>query len=158
MKENAQKKFNETRSTNVILYRVPENASSEEGESGEEKQVVEKLLAFIDPNVKAKKFYRLGKINTNEEGSRPIKVELENQEAQAKIIKKAHKLKDAPEELKNIGVSYDMSQNQRTEMKSLLKEASDMSKNSIEHVFKVRGAPGQMEIVKYQRKSQEVTN
>ena len=133
------------------------NLNQKEQET-KDKKMVDDLLAVVNPEAKPKKIYRLGNFNENGQGSRPLKLEFESHDVQSKVMKNAHKLKGASEELKTIGVSYDMSKDQRKEMYSLLDQAKELSKNSKDHIYKVRGLPGQMEIKKIQRQSQVVAN
>ena len=94
------------------------------------------------------KIFRLGKFDPEAEDdkSRPIKVIFESPEVQTKVISSAIKLKNAPENLKKIGISHDLSEEQRAKAKALHAEALERSKNSTEFVFKVRGPPDNMTI------------
>lgn len=67
-------------------------------------------------------------------------------------MENAKKLKNAPSNLSRLSLCYDMTETERNHAKSLQKQASEKTKNSTTHVFKVRGPPGKMEIVRFQKR------
>ena len=106
----------------------------------------------IQVKAKPAKISRLGKYDpekATDDKARPIKLEFANAEIKAKVISNASKLKDAPENLSNISISYDMSNEQRDQAKKLHMQAKDLSKNSTQYIYRVRGLPGKMEIKQY---------
>ena len=110
----------------------------------------------MEPSIKPKKIYRLGKYDqekATQGSSRPIKIELMTEQDQATIMGSAKNLKGADATFKNVNVTYDLSQTEREELNLLLQSASEKSKNSTEYVYKVRGTPGNMEIIRFKRRS-----
>ena len=67
-------------------------------------------------------------------------------------MENVNKLKSAPQNLKKLSICYDMTETERNHAKSLMQQAKEKTKNSRTHVFKVRGPPGKMEIVRYLRR------
>ena len=68
-------------------------------------------------------------------------------------MSKAKMLKDAPEHLKQISLSYDLPENLRVELKKLIATAKEQSKNSPDKVFKVRGYPGKWTLCEFPKTS-----
>ena len=99
------------------------------------------------------KVYRLGKYDdaTNKKSSRPIKVKFECSEEQVEIMSRLKNRKDAPEHLKTISLSYDLSQEQRTELRCLVEKAKKDTKASKNSVFRVRGSPGNWTIREFKK-------
>ena len=57
------------------------------------------------------------------------------------------KLKDAPEQFKNIGISHDLTPSERENCKKMVVEAKEKQQNEAgEYLWRVRGPPGQMKV------------
>ena len=147
---------------NIVLFRVTEP----EGDTPEERQLedekfINDLLVTLKVNepenktVDPKKVYRLGKYDKNkaQQGSaRPIKVELNSKTDVSLIMSNAKNLKEADGKFREVNISYDLSESERAEVNILLKEAHEKTKNSSEHIWKVKGQPGSMELVRYKKR------
>ena len=146
----------EKRLNSVILYRAPESGADNAERHEKDKKMVHDLLKEIEVRAEPTKIYRLGELDPEkaDDKSRPLKVEFENHEIQDRVIKSAHKLKDAPDNLKKISVSYDMSREQRKQAKTLHEEAKGLTKNSKVSVWRVRGLPGKMQVKEFKKRSQ----
>ena len=142
---------NEKRRNNLILHRAPELESDDSKERiKNDKKLVSDLLEKIGVNASPIKVYRLGKLDPSKQGTfRPLKVEFKNSNIQKEIMTKANNLKDAQGSLKNISISYDLSQDQRKEVKDLVEEAKSKSKNSTTHYYRVIGEPGKMKVHRF---------
>ena len=62
------------------------------------------------------------------------------------------KLKDAPEKFRNIGVGHDLTPSERETSKKSVNEAKDkQQKETGEYLWRVRGPPGQMKVVRIRK-------
>lgn len=144
--------LNEQRKNNIILYKVAEPTEGETNDKlDSDKKVVSDLMKHLGVNNKPVKIYRLGKFEAEKEGSRPIRIEFENEEKVAEVMAQTKKLINAPDHLKHVSVSYDLSEEQRKELKSLIIDAKDKEKKFPEFVFKVRGPPGNMRVRSFKK-------
>ena len=152
------------RMKNVILFRVPEsNAETQEDKQKDDEEFVKGLLKAIKVNddeptagsMCPKKVYRLGKLGAtrNPNTSRPIKIEFKSKTDQNLVMNNAKNLKNAEDKFKNVNINYDLSETDRQELTSLLTTAKDKTKNSTEFIWKVRGPPGKMAIVRYTKRT-----
>ena len=62
---------------------------------------------------------------------------------EAKLVFMSHlgKLKDRPDKFRRISVTDDYTQEEREEIRKLVEEAKERSKNDSQYVWKVRGSP-----------------
>ena len=143
----------EKRKNNVIIYKAPEENKDNAARTQTDKVLVDELLNQIGVTAKPVSVSRLGQFDPEKVGeiSRPIKIVFENSEQKSEVITNARKLKDAPEKYKNLSLSYDMSREQREESKNLAAQAKELSKNSTQYIWKVRGLPGQMELKRFNK-------
>ena len=150
----------EKRKKNVVIFNAPENA----GASGWKEQrdldldyvielTNEVLGESIDRN-EIGKIYRLGHRNFNGgEACRPILVEFTQGTTKNLIMHNVNKLRNL-EKFKNVVISHDMSKNEREECKKLVEEAKQQESNdtSGEFLYRVRGLPGQLKIVRFRKR------
>ena len=132
----------EERMKNFIIYRLPESTKdTTELRKEEENAVVKKLLESLGVQESPKKITRLGRFEKkdNPTTSRPIKVEMDTIEAQNVVMDNLKKLADAPEHLKNLSISYDMTVEERSIVKEKVVEARTKTQQSKNWVYKVRG-------------------
>ena len=155
----------EERRKNIIIFNAPEPVSQIDHEDVDEqrklrandkreqdKTLIIDLLKHVVPHRDAKdiKYSRLGTFDAEKSGNRPLRITLDSNLSQKEVMENAKKLKDAPTPImKKLSLCYDMTETERNHAKKLQKEASDKTKNSTTHVFKVRGPPGKMEIVRF---------
>ena len=118
---NDQNMFDQ-RKNNLIIYRASEVAKEEERVAADQK-LIDDLLKVLKVETTPVKICRLGKVTPGSSDPRPLKIELESNEAQKEIMKKAKHLKDAPENLKKLSISYDLTRDQRAQVKGLVNEA-----------------------------------
>ena len=64
-------------------------------------------------------------------------------------MENTNKLQNASEDLKQLSVCYDLSEEERVTVKTLVEQAKEKSKNSTSHIFRVRGPPGNMKIYRF---------
>ena len=117
----------ESRRKNVIIYKsVEKQEPNLEERQRTDHTMVDQLLTHLGVFHEPIKVTRLGKYEPeNTTKVRPIKVEFESNEAQEEIMSKAYKLASAPENLKKISVSYDMTKTEQEQCKILVQQAKD---------------------------------
>ena len=146
----------EERLTNVILFRVPESRDDDPRvRQLVDEKFVRDTLGHINVQTNPKKIFRLGKYEKPEEGSnrsRPVKVMLDSVETQQKMMDNAKKLREAPDEYKEVSICYDMIELDRNKLRELVIEAKELTKNSPTHDYRVKGVPGNLEIKSVKRK------
>ena len=100
------------------------------------------------------KTYRLGKYNPEETGPRPLKLEFENKESTSQVMGSVRALRNAPDNIKNISLCYDLSKEDRALTKKKVAEAKELTKNDQEYVHKVRALPGDVEIIRFRKQAE----
>ena len=142
----AEVKERETRQNNVIIHGIQESEEPEGAKRSEEDQTqVLKLLEEIGakpPDEENITIKRLGK--KTEDKKRPIMIKCKDAETKKKIITNAKKLK-ASEEFSQIGISHDLTKNQREELKNLQKKAREKTTDTQTYILV--GDPGNWRIV-----------
>ena len=120
----------------------------------QDQKLIDDLLEAIVPHRKIEemKFNRIGTYNPDKHGSRPLKVRFDSKQIQKEVMENARRLQNADGHLKGLSLCYDMTDTERNHAKDLTKEAKEKTKNFPGYIFKVRGPPGKMEIVRYQKK------
>ena len=142
----------ESRESNIIVYRVPEQDSKDaKVRTEKDAKIVADLLNAIEVDATPCKISRMGKFDDSgtKTGSRPLKVCFENLATQQKVMENTSKLQHAPENLKKLSVNYDLTEEERSVQKTLVQEAQELSKNSKTHVYRVRGPPQSVKIVRF---------
>ncbi|ESN91903.1 hypothetical protein HELRODRAFT_181959 [Helobdella robusta] len=126
-----------------MLFRLPEGVN--------DKERVFKILnhlrddAMSDKNVL--KIVRLGK--KTDGTSRPLLIKLDNIAVKNQIIKRTFKLSFLVDQFGRIGISHDLTKEQRGELKILLDDAKMQEAANKDFLFKVRGSPGRWKIVRF---------
>ena len=87
-----------------------------------------------------------------EDKDRPIQVEFKNTSLKNYFMEFLPKLANAEDVYKQLCVTYDMTKSERSEVKKLVDEAKELQKGKREFVYKVRGTPGTMKIVKLRKR------
>jgi hypothetical protein len=154
--EDTQKKANEerereSRSHNIIIYRVPEVDAKEERVKEDKTFCLELLNTVLEVDAQEAefKFFRLGKRDQN---NRPLMVQCREKTLKNRVMESLHKLKNAAPKFRNISVTHDLTINERAECKSLLLEAKDkQTQETGEYLWRVRGLPGQLKLVKLRK-------
>ena len=158
-KKAIEVKDTEDRSTNIILYRVPECPP------GNYEEIIKHDTDFcIDmcrdvfgldvQNDDVSRVYRLGKRG---QSPRPVLIRLSSRLLKNRIMESAFRLRNAEDKYKGVIIAHDMTKQQREECKKLVKEAKDSESQepSGEYIFRVRGAPEEMKIVKIRKRQQQ---
>lgn len=158
MAENEREK--ELRRRNVVVFNIPENAGV-----GGWKEQREEDLKFISEMVsqvvgedidknEIGKLFRLGHREYNgSDASRPLLVEFIQGSTKNFVMQNINKLRSL-DNYKNIVISHDMAKHEREECRKLVQEAKQRESNdtSGEYIYRVRGLPGQLKIVKLRKR------
>ena len=146
----------ETRRCNIILYRVPESDEVlAEDRRRHDIRVCEQFLFSFHVGVDSddiRKVMRLGRRSDDSTSPRPILVQLGSRHMKNLVMESLYKIKSMEAKFKNFIVAHDMTRKQREECKVLVAEAKEKTENeSGDCVYKVRGPPGQLRIVRMRR-------
>ena len=93
--------------------------------------------------------FRLGQ-RQESENPRPLMVQLASYSTKNLIMESLYKLKHAQQKFKGIIVNHDMTKNERDNYRKLVAEAKSLADQdtSGEYMYRVRGRPAQMRVVK----------
>jgi len=145
----------ETRRNNIILYRVPEcpPGSYEEiikHDTDVFLEICESALGLDITTEDLKKVYRIGQRGTE---PRPLLIQLSSGMLKNHIMETTFKLR-TKEKFECIGVSHDMTKTEREQCRKLVAEAKqkESRENTGEYIYRVRGPPGDMKIVKLKKR------
>ena len=133
-----------------IIYKVEESKKENaEERKKEEEDIVIRLCneGVRVQGCKVTKTFRLGKYDKEINKPRPLGVTFETKEQQQKLLANLINLKEAVEDLKRLIISPDLTKKARAEFKIKVEEAKELTKNSKDSVFKVRGNSGQLRLV-----------
>ena len=145
------------RRNNVIVYNVPESISDAYPERlGEDsefcKGLMKDALKVGCEEGDIKKIFRLGK---KIEGSkpRPILIVYNNYHIKNLVMENATKLSRAEGKYAGVTISHDMTVKEREQCRKLVNEAKQKQEEDVsgEYIYKVRGSPGQMKIIRYRK-------
>jgi hypothetical protein len=153
-----------SRKNNIIVYNVPESmATSFADKISDDRKFCDSLMTrglkigYEESDVN--KTIRLGKKNEDGTGKvRPLLVELNNGHVKNLVMENVARLALAKEEFKGIIISHDMTKKEREQCKEMVAEAKMREQNdnafgqSGEWVYRVRGPPGLMKILKLKRR------
>jgi hypothetical protein len=152
----------ESRLNNIIVYKLPESeADSYTERNNDDKRMIANLMenvlkvGFDEADIK--RLLRLGK--KPEDGRvRPLLVEFTYRTTKNLIMQNLSHLRSAKDELKGISIAHDMTKKEREECKELVEEAkkkqldaAQEGHGSGEYIYRVRGAPGHMKIVRLKK-------
>jgi hypothetical protein len=145
----------ELKKNNIIIHRFAESAIKEdEKKNSEDRKAVISLINDVlkvpckDKDIK--KIFRLGKRTDTE---RPLLIEFQEGTMKNAVLENLSKLRLAEERYKKISVTHDMTKNEREQCRELVKQCKEKAskEESGEWMFKVRGPPGAMRIVKMKK-------
>ena len=151
----SEEKDRESRANNIIIYRVPECANSEERGKHDKQFCMDLLKQILEVDIREEdivKVFRLGKKKDNDH-NRPVLIQLRERGTKNRIMESLYKLKSADDKFRNVSISHDLTQIERTECKTLVEEAKKrQSEEQGEYIWRVRGLPGQLKILKIHKK------
>ena len=156
----------ETRSHNVILYKVSEVADREQRIKNDKEFCLEMFRDVLQVDVTQNDFkaiFRLGKLPKESGGAasndgsteklpRPLMVQFREKSVKNQVMESLYHLRDAEDKFKRVNVSHDLSKDDRNAIKQLVAEAkSKQDEEEGEFLWRVRGIPGQMKVIKIRR-------
>ena len=151
-----EEKNKERRRKNIIIYRVPESKAS--GPEVRKKEDLDFCRSLVQDNLgiegseeEFENVIRLGKRDDNI--CRPVLVQFKTMGIKNLVMESLGKLSNAEERFKRISITHDMTQKEREECKKMVEEANKRQQvESGEFVFRVRGLPGDLKIVKLKKR------
>ena len=154
-KQAFEERDKESRRNNIIIYKAAESdAGSVEERHKEDKEFCYHLfreILEIDCNEgEMKKIIRLG---VKQDKERPILIEFAHRDLKNMVMESLRKLRTADDKFKRLSIVHDMTKIERDEIKLMVAEAKEEQEQegSGEWIYRVRGAPGSMRIVKIKR-------
>ena len=159
--EAAEQRDKEARRNNIILYKVPESEAGRNEDRN--KQDITFCLKLFNNCLQAGineedlvNVFRLGKRPEPgvSSGPRPLMVQLVSYNLKNLIMESLYKLRNGEQRFKSIVVAHDMTKLEREQCKELVAEARNMAaQDSLgEYLYRVRGPPGEMKILKFRRR------
>jgi hypothetical protein len=145
----------EERRNNVILYRVVESeaATAQERNKEDKEFCLELLNDVLKVETSAEDLERVFRLGKKDDKVRPLMIQLGDRHLKNMIMESVSKLRNAGGKFRGIVVAHDMTKNEREECAVLVKEAKQKADEdqSGEYLYRVRGQPGQMKIIKIRR-------
>lgn len=153
----AEEADKQNRRNNVIFYNVPESQAvviADRIKADKEYclGLMNEVLKVGGDEGSIKKVLRLGKrIETAK--ARPLLVEFGDGHTKNLVMEYASRLSQAKGQFEHVTISHDMTVKEREQCRKLVAEAKKQQADdqSGEYIYRVRGPPGQMKIVKYKK-------
>ena len=147
----------EERINNIVIHRLEESQE----ETGEQRMTEDKtkVLELVRDVLKVsceekdiRKIFRLGKTSENNK-TRPLLIEFRDRAIKNEVMESLAKLRAAEDKFRRISVAHDMTEGERERCRSLVKESKEKQnkEESGEWIYKVKGWPGAMKIVKIKK-------
>ena len=160
-----EQKSKEARVNNIIVYNMPETVAAtgtdrNDWMADERAECLKLFNDSMNVTVGADDIKRMLRLGKSEPGkSRPVLVECREKTTKNLIMELAPKLRYAASPFNRVVICHDMTVTERTECKRLVQEAKtqEAAEPSGEWIYRVRGPPGSMRIVKF-RKAYQPTN
>lgn len=148
----------ESRVNNIVIYNMEEKRSDnkEEWFKNEKSSCMHLFNTVLQAGVEnkdIKKMIRLGARATNTK--RPLLVQFHERRTKNIVMENLRRLREAQPPFNEIGVNHDMTKSEREEVKKMVKIAEEKEKNEGqgEWIFRVRGSPGNMTVVKLKKRT-----
>lgn len=154
-KQVEEEKDKENRSNNIIIYRIPESTTREQRKSHDTSFCMELFKDCLDVDIvenDLKAVFRIGKVEQDLQTPRPLLIQCKERGVKNRIMESLSKLRNADSKFKSLSITHDLTQKERSEMKTLLEEAKQKQLNETgEFMYRVRGSPGQMKVVRLRK-------
>lgn len=157
--EEQTERERELRRSNVVPYKVLESSEGRVEERNKADlafclQLMNSCLNLGVVEEDITRVYRLGPRDRGTESPRPLLVQFARYTSKNLLMENLYKLRHAEQKFKGIVVTHDMTRSERDECKKLVAEAKSMGEQdqSGEYLYKVRGNPGLMKIVKMRKR------
>jgi len=145
----------ESRRNNLILYKVPERTQprAEDRNEADIDFCIELFDNALHVGVSNEDFihvFRLGKRGDDTAPTRHLLIQFASYTFKNLILESLSKLIHAEQKYNNVIVAHDMTKTEREECRKLVEKAKADCNNdtSGEYLYRVRGNPGQMRVVK----------
>ena len=138
--ENIQKKKN-----NIIIRGL-----EEKGEGNDYKEVLQLNYEIGNRDFNRKSIINITRLGEYHGKPRPLKVEFDSYITKIQIMRNLRNLQDNPKYY-GISLNHDLTKSQLIEYKNLINESKEKEEDDEEgeHIYRVRGPPGQWKIVRY---------
>jgi len=164
-----EEKDHESRSHNVIIYRIPEGDVKEDSAKADKDFCLELFNTVLEIETQDTDFkhFRLGKRNKvdkkdqsdkkdqNDEkvqSDRPLMIQFREKTCKNRIMECLFKLKNADPKFKTVSITHDFTKSEREECKVLVEKAKKKQADEQgEYIWRVRGLPGQLKLVKLKK-------
>lgn len=151
-----EEKERESRVSNIIIYRAVESGSDREVARSLDKKFFLELfneglsVDVAEEDIRA--YFRIGKPDSSNDKTRPLLIQFKERTTKNRIMESLSKLKNSSDKFKSLSITHDMTKSERLECKNLVEEAKKkQSEDQGEYIYRVRGAPGQMKVLKIRR-------
>ena len=149
-----EEKERESRSHNIIIYRVSEVDSREERIKSDKAfclQLFNEMLELNVQEVDIKSQFRIGRKDQDHK-DRPLLIQFREKALKNRVMETLYKLRGAEDKFRNISVTHDFTKAERLECKSLVEEAKKKQQEEQgEYLWRVRGLPGQLKVIKFRK-------
>lgn len=141
------------RINNIIMYNVEESKSDSAPVRNNDDmqfcgQVMEKVLKVGYEEGDIVKVVRLGRFEGTKK--RPLLIQFSNAHVKNVVMENVTKLGSAKDKFAGVTISHDMTIKEREQCRELVEEAKNKEKGETgNYVYRVRGLPGQMKIVRF---------
>jgi len=138
---------------NIIMYNVQESKSETVSERNKDDMnfcglIMDRVLKVGYEEGDIIKVVRLGRFDDTKK--RPLLIEFSNAHVKNVVMENVTKLGSARNEFTGVTVSHDMTIKEREQCRDLVEEAKNKQKTeSGNYIYRVRGLPGQMKIVRF---------
>ena len=144
------------RDRGVVIYRIPEKTNlAQDQRKKDDEEFVKEILHYIgcDDLVKdITHLERLGRFDDDkakQEKYRPIKLRFNLKDQRDRMLNNLTGLKHAPDRIRRVSIRHDLNDVQRNDWYSKIKEAKEKSLASTTHIFRVRGHPGNYNVLSF---------
>lgn len=149
--------LHDQRRNNVIIHRLEESGATGEDQKRTDDtnaalKLINEVLQVSCGMSNIKRIFRIGK-DTGK--GRPLLIEFRDGLIKNQVLEALYKLKNAEDRFRKISVTHDMTKEEREQCRKLVAEAKEKQSvsQSGEWLFKVKGAPGAMRIVKLRKQN-----
>lgn len=144
------------RDRGVVIYRIPEKSNiAQEQRKKDDEEFVKEILHYINCDDLARDITHLERLGRFDEGKasqekyRPIKLRFNLKDQRDRMLNNLTGLKHAPERIKKVSIRHDLNDAQRQDWYNKIKEAKEKTQESTTHIFRVRGHPGNYNILSF---------
>jgi len=154
-----EEKDKEKRRQNIIIYRAVESqATGPETRKNEDQRfclaLVQDVLEVDCTSDDIDSVRRLGK---RQDGTcRPMLVSFKSVGVKNQVMESLSKLAEADDKYRTLSITHDMTQKEREECKTMVAQAKHKQEEdaSGEYIYRVRGAPGELKVVRLRKRYQ----